>query len=202
MKCRNACLEDIESITQIHIKAFPQFFMTSLGSKFLYEYYRLYLNSSDHIAIVIEEFGVVKGFAVGTNDSLAFYKEFKINSYKFIYPILINFSNVKLLKKILKRILSIFNGNKIDNREIVYENFNELTSIALNPRLHTQGAGGQLFVYYEKICKDNNIGGIHLTTDKLNNYKVLNFYNKHGFVIKQEFYQDDLRAMYSLVKSF
>src|SRR5439155_23089815 len=57
---------DVEAVSGIHLAAFPGFFLSCLGRRFLRELYRALLADSDGIAYVAVESGRVLGFAAGT----------------------------------------------------------------------------------------------------------------------------------------
>ncbi|OUR75198.1 hypothetical protein A9Q75_18005 [Colwellia psychrerythraea] len=201
MNIRVAELIDLDHIVSVHFSAFPDFFLTSLGGQFLKQYYRIYIKYS-HIAFVAEENGVIEGFVVGSNDSIKFYQDLKKEALHFLLPLLVNFINIQLLSKIIKRIFSVLFKKKVNSSLKTYDELNELTSIGVNPTVQSKGLGYELLAKYEQHCVTNNIEGITLTTDAINNDKVLKFYKRSGYLVDQTFVQDKNRKMYSLVKYF
>lgn len=200
MKIRHSKEADLKAIVDVHNQAFENFFMTSLGSQFLIKYYRNYQNTN-HLSLVIEdENHNVLGFVVGTNNSSDFYKSLKQDWRSFLFPLLKNVFNVRMLTKIFHRAHSLVLTNKV-NTVIPPQGYNELTSIGVIPNSNIKGLGSRLLKEYESICKASGISGVYLTTDAVANESVLKFYQKHGFTIAQEFTQDNLRLMYMLIKS-
>ena len=64
--CRRALISDMPSVARIHLEAFPHFFLSQLGYRFLCVMYRAFLLNPAGIFIVIESSdGLVQGFAVG-----------------------------------------------------------------------------------------------------------------------------------------
>lgn len=57
MKLRLADERDIDAVASVHLAAFPGFFLTSLGRKFLSEMYRGFLKHPSGIFFVAEEGG-------------------------------------------------------------------------------------------------------------------------------------------------
>jgi ribosomal protein S18 acetylase RimI-like enzyme len=196
---REAILEDIDDIVHVHLKSFPSFFLTSLGEKFLAEYYNIYIQYN-HIAFVVEDNGKIEGFVVGTNSSEEFYRDFKSNIQPFLIPIITNIFNPKLVSKIFNRIYSILFKKRVNDVLKKYNDINELTSIGVLPSDQKKGLGSILLGAYESYCLNEKIKGIYLTTDAANNDSVLNFYKKSGFEIDLTFYQSEERKMYSLTK--
>lgn len=201
MIIREAVLDDLEQLVDVHFSAFSGFFLTSLGRNFLIQYYKIYIKYS-HIAFVAEVDNSIEGFVVGSNSSVDFYNDLKKEAVCFFIPILMNIVNIHLFRKIWSRFFSIFLKRKVNNSIKAYENLNELTSIGVNQNDKNRGLGSKLLAEYEDYCIRNNISGITLTTDADDNDKVLNFYKKFGYSIDQQFAQDHKRNMYSLVKYF
>jgi ribosomal protein S18 acetylase RimI-like enzyme len=201
MIIRKATLSDLAGIVNVHLLAFPHFFLTSLGRDFLVQYYKIYIKYS-HIAYVAEENSAIEGFVVGSNNSASFYKDLKKEVRHFIFPILANMINIQLFKKILRRVIAVFFKKKVNASLKSYDNLNELTSIGVMPNDQSRGLGSQLLEKYEQYCNCIGIEGITLTTDAENNKNVLKFYEKSGYLIDQTFVQDETRTMYSLVKYF
>ena len=198
---RKAELRDLDQIVDIHMLAFPDFFLTSLGKSFLKQYYKVYIKYS-HIALVAEDNEVIEGFVVGSNNSVIFYENLKKEFIFFIYPTLLNAINLKLLSKIFKRLFSVLFKKKVNRALKTYTGLNELTSIGVNPKGQSRGLGRKLLIEYEQQCRAYKVKGITLTTDAENNDGVLTFYKKSGYEIDQTFIQDEKRVMYSLVKYF
>jgi ribosomal protein S18 acetylase RimI-like enzyme len=201
MIIRHAELNDLEQIVNVHFLAFSEFFLTSLGRRFLKEYYKIYIKYS-HIAFVAENNGVIEGFVVGSNNSTVFYTNLKKEIFCFIFPMLTNLFNFNLLSKISKRVFSLLFKGKVNSSLKSYDKLSELTSIGVILNDQNKGVGSLLLARYEEYCIEKKIKGITLTTDADKNEKVLKFYKKFGYSIDQTFIQDEKRAMYSLVKYF
>lgn len=199
MKVKKADLSHLDAMVKVHLHSFPNFFLTSLGNKFLLEYYRIYIQYG-HIALVLEDDGLIEGFVVGTNSSEQFYKDLKSNIALFIIPIFSNLFNPKLITKIFKRAYSICFKKRVNNELDKYINLNELTSIGVMPTDQNKGIGTLLLSTYEDCCLKKQLNSIYLTTDADNNDPVLNFYKKAGFEIDLTFYQGKDRRMFSLTK--
>lgn len=201
MNIRLAELNDLDQIVDVHFSAFPDFFLTGLGRKFLKQYYKIYIKYS-HIAFVAEKHGVIEGFVVGSNNSTVFYKDLKKEIINFIFPMLVNIFNFHLLSKIVKRVFSVLFKKKVNSSLKPYDELNELTSIGIILNDQNRGLGSLLLAKYERYCIEENVKGITLTTDANKNEKVLKFYKKFGYSIDKTFVQDEKRTMYSLVKYF
>jgi ribosomal protein S18 acetylase RimI-like enzyme len=201
LKVRKADFTDIDGIVQVHLQSFPNFFLTSLGKRFLSEYYNIYIQY-EHIAFVVEDSGNIEGFVVGTNSSESFYKDLKSNIRHFLIPIMTNVLNPKLIYKIANRVYSVLFKKRVNEELKKYKDINELTSIGVSPSDQKKGIGCILLRAYEEYCLNEKVKGIYLTTDAESNDSVLNFYKKSGFEIDLTFYQGEERKMHSLTKYF
>lgn len=65
MKLRFADERDIDAVASVHLAAFPGFFLTSLGRRFLIEMYRGFLSHPSGIFFVAEEQGRSWGLPLG-----------------------------------------------------------------------------------------------------------------------------------------
>src|SRR5258708_4024260 len=66
---------DVAAVARLHMRAFPGFFLTSLGDRFLRYYYRMFPKYGGTIALVAETAsGDIAGFAVGAANAPGFYR--------------------------------------------------------------------------------------------------------------------------------
>ena len=82
---RDMKLADLGDVVLIHNQAFPDFFMTLLGSPFLRNYYLTVLEYNKSISLVYVDINDnVTGFSVGFIDADVFYKFLKKKFYRFL----------------------------------------------------------------------------------------------------------------------
>jgi len=163
-KLRVANRNDLKMIVDIHIKAFPEFFLTKLGPRFLYKYYNLILNHEKKIFLVTEEDGYPIGFVAGFLQPSNFYAYVRKHKNILIFTLIpIIFRNPFFIIKC------------------------ELASIAVNPDYVGQGLGKKLVKAFIEISQKKNAGIIYLTTDVDNNEVVNNFYQSLGFSLYRTF---------------
>lgn len=196
MRIRKLEIYDTKKVVEIHLKSFKDFFLSSLGERFLYIYYKSCIESNESISIcAIDENENLVGFSVGCINSRGFHKRLIKESFLafIVQGIIILFSNPKA-------IIRLFNNlgkkiNKEDNGDYV-----ELLSIGVLPGISGQGIGKELMKNFEEEAKMRNAKEIALTTDLINNNKVLEFYFKNGYSIYYEFIAYPNRKMYKLIK--
>ena len=192
MNVRKATNKDIDSIVEIHMERFSSFFLTTLGYSFLTVFYKAFLKNPG-VLIILEDEGIVKGFAAGSRDSRSFFKKLlKNNLLEFC------FAGARVLltnPTALKRMAT--NAGKSEKNNLI---FAELLSIATLK--NKRGYGKILLEEFEKeIVKENmNDLPVSLTTDYDDNEKAVQFYKDCGYEIQEVFQSFQNRKMYRFIK--
>ncbi len=190
-KLRLVNRNDLKIIVDIHIKAFPEFFLTKLGPKFLSKYYNLILNHEKKIFLVAEEDGYPIGFVAGFLQPSNFYAYVRKHKNILLFALIpIIFRNPFLIS----RIISNFRSTKKKEQENKLIKC-ELASIAVNPDYAGQGLGKKLVKAFIEISQKKNADIIYLTTDVNNNEVVNNFYQSLGFSLYRTFIAPGNRFM-------
>lgn len=193
---RDLHTNDIESIVDIHLLAFKDFFLTSLGKRFLKAYYKACLNDTESISLcVINQNNQIEGFAIGCLQSLGFHKRILIRNFPIFFQqaIIILFESPRSLIRLMHNFEK--NNNKNDNGK-----YTELLSIAVMPKNKGLGLGKKLLDKFEEIAKQRGSKKITLTTDYYNNQDVIHFYQKNGYLIYYDFTTFPDRKMYKFFK--
>lgn len=190
-------MSDSFEIANIHLKSFPNFFLSTLGLSFLKIYYRSCAESNYAISIcaVAKDDDHLCGFAVGCFNSNGFNKRLVLdNSIPFgLQAIRLIFTKPFAFFRLLKNFQK---GESFDDME----NCAELMSIGVIPDKMGLGIGQKLLINFEKKVKEKGIKFITLTTDLSSNDQVLKFYKKAGYKIYYEFVSYPNRRMYRLIK--
>lgn len=186
---------DVKDVSLIHQAAFENFFLTTLGLKFLETYYKACLKNSQTIAYCAEDSkGKIVGFATGTLLAKGYHKTIFLKNWFFFLASLA----ISIVKKpsILIRLAKNLEKNERNDDKGDYA---ELLSIGVNPSCKGGGVGKALLNIFCQEVKNKGGSKIVLTTDKLNNEAVLGFYQKAGFEIYYEFITFPNREMYKLI---
>lgn len=196
MEVKTAVLSDVEEIVKIHNSAFENFFLTSLGDRFLKFYYEAFVNSSLGIVLCAVDGGNILGFAATAKCSKGFNLQLlKTNLCRF-FLIALRFlfvspkSLVRLAKNLTKKTNTID-----DNAE-----YAELYSIGVYNTQQGKGIGKMLLMETENKLLSLGITKISLTTDFNDNDSAINFYTKMGYEVLYEFISYPNRKMYRLIK--
>lgn len=196
IEIREALATDIERIVAIHNEAFKDFFLTSLGSRFLALYYRSVLNHPRGILLVSDNGEGVIGFCAGTLFSAGFNSSLiKSNFSSYVIEGLkLLFTNPVSLWHLFKN-FSKEDSNAGDNGE-----YAELLSIAVDPNTQGSGAGKSMLRALEEVVKKMGGKQLSLTTDFNDNEKAIGFYHSLGYKKWYDFVTYPNRRMYRLIK--
>lgn len=196
MEVRDLNISDVSKIAEVHEKSFKDFFLTSLGKRFLETYYSASVNNNTSIGIgLFDSDDNLYGFATGTSQSAGFHKTLLFqNAFLFFKSLLfVSLSRPKVLIRLAKNINK--KSNIIDDKQ-----YAELLSIAILPHLKGSGYGKLLLEEFEKKVMIHNVSKIVLTTDFNDNNSVIKFYNKCGYNVYYDFFAYPNRHMYKLIK--
>lgn len=188
---------ELNDVITIHEDAFKNFFLTELGSKFLYVYYKSVMRHNDGILLGAYNENKMVGFCAATTLSAGFNKKLVItNLYDFL-KIGINL----LLRKPSSIIHLLKNFSKTDNT--TYDNgmYAELLSIGVSKQMQGKGIGKHLLTELEEYLNKRNCKSVSLTTDYYNNEKTIQFYKTCGYEVMYVFSTYPNRKMYRLIKN-
>ncbi len=179
-------------IAEIHIAAFPDFFLTQLGKSFLTALYQGYIedNESGILVAVSKSSGQIVGFIAYSNNYSRFYSELmKKHLLKFALG-----AAVAALKKpsCIRRLLR---GLKKGVQVKRAERYVELASIGVYPQKQGEGIGGMLVDYFVSTVDFRKYAYINLETDAVNNEAVNMFYQKKGFRLSRQYVTAEGRRM-------
>ena len=195
---KKAQLSDVDGIVAIHQQAFEDFFLTSLGVKFLKLYYSTFITSGEGVVYCATKENEVVGFSAcsyisrGFNTSLI-----KKNLVGFgIEALLLLFSKPKALIRLAK------NMNKESKNATIKDNgeYAELYSIAVSPTCQGGGYGRKLLTATEEDVRQHN-NKVSLTTDYYDNDKTIAFYRALGYEEYYDFITYPDRRMWRLIKN-
>jgi GNAT superfamily N-acetyltransferase len=187
---RKMNLGDLVSVVNVHLASFTGFFLSSMGDRFLQEYYKSVLVDETHIAYVFPNTGDVSGFVVGTAQPAGFYKRvLKSNWVNFLLssiPVVMKDPFVAL--RLMRRIEMVQGTPFKDDYAL-------LMSIAVEPNEQGKGIGAQLVAAFLQDAEERGCLGAILTTDAQENDLVNYFYLRRGFHLSRIFVTSGGREM-------
>jgi GNAT superfamily N-acetyltransferase len=181
--------EDALKIAELHHIAFPNFFLTSLGKRFLTVFYKSILESEDGFGVGFFENKNLVGFAIGTTKPNGFYKRL---AQKNFIPLTIAAIPSLLLNP--KKGLQLIQSFRSQHQSID-ETTGVLLSICTSPTIQNKGMGSQIISAFEELSKQKNLCFLALTTDYDNNETVNTFYQNKEYKLKEQFYTKNGRKM-------
>jgi len=195
---RKATVLDINDIVDIHLAAFENFFLTSLGRDFLKYFYHSCVCFEGCSIQVVEERSneVIQGFILYSYESSGFYSKlirFNLKQY-LVLGLRILVTRPKALYRLFK------NLNKGNNKSKIESYYSEILSIAVLPNHRGSGAGQTLIDASILDLRIRDIDKVVLTTDKLDNDAVKAFYKKNRFYVLEEFLTYPNRPMLRLIR--
>lgn len=195
MTARDAILEDSDTIAEIHLKSFKDFFLSTLGHRFLKTFYKACIKSPGAVTVVCcSPDGEITGFALASASAKNFYRKLLIKNALafFAEAIILLFSKPRAL---LRLALNLSKSGD-DSTDMA-----ELLSIASLPAHKGKGVGKILIQSIEERLIKINAPGITLTTDFYENEDVIRFYMGNGFSATGEFIAYPGRKMLRMSKS-
>lgn len=184
---------DLAEVVRIHLLAFPTFFLSSLGTRFLRVFYAGFLGKGDAIALVVEsEPGTILGFVAGTAQAQGFYR--RLLRERVVRLVL------AALPVVLTRPTLVFAlRRRLSNRgheNVLPPATAGLLSLAVDPARQRGGAGAILVQQFLQAAYASGATGVALTTDAEHNDAVNHFYRSKGFQLMQTFSTAEGRRMH------
>jgi ribosomal protein S18 acetylase RimI-like enzyme len=168
----------LDKVVGIHLKAFPRFFLSLLGSEFLRVLYEETLRDPSGIGFVAVGATGLCGFVVGTDSPAGYYRRLLYRRWwRFgaaaLWPIL-------RCPSLVPRLLNAF---KRPREASGLPDACELMSIAVDPTVQGGGAGRALVAAFVEETRRRGRRLVLLTTDEEENGRVNRFYESQGFQI-------------------
>lgn len=182
--------EDSKMIAKLHVLAFPNFFLTSLGIRFLNTFYEKTLKSKNGLGVGVFKDDKIIAFAVGSNQIRGFYKSL-VSSDGLSLLIAALPALVFKPKSVLRIIKNIIGSDKgFQPNDGAW-----LLSICTDPHYQGVGISQQCLLGFEKLCLGKSIEKIWLTTDNQENERANLFYKKMNYQLKNTFSNSNKRKM-------
>jgi GNAT superfamily N-acetyltransferase len=175
---RPANLRDLSRIVAAHQTAFPSFFLTMLGPRFLGELYAEFLTAESSICYIADDRGECLGFVVGTTEPASFFKRLLARRWHaFLFAGLSRLMRhpVSVSQRFLAALS--FRGDL----PAAITDATLLSSLAVHPPAEGKGIGLALVETFcaEAVARGSNY--VYLLTDEGDNHRVNCFYRKCGF---------------------
>lgn len=191
--------QDIKEVVNVHIRAFPGFFLTFLGPKFLKVFYNSFTYNTTGIGFVAENSvtGKVLGVIVGPLVPDGYFK--RLLKKRWWAFCLASFTAILKRPAVVKRLFRalFYSGQAPQGSKRAL-----LSSIAVDPEAQGQGVGRSLVERWVEEVRLQGGKGCYLTTDAENNEKINTFYRKLGWKINSTYVTPEGRKMNRYVFDF
>lgn len=190
--------EDVGSVVQLHLRAFPNFFLSFLGPRFLREFYHSFLADPVGIAFVARnaQDGVV-GAIVGPVDPRGFFgRLLRRRWWAFAVASLAAVMRRPSSAPRLARAL-LYRGETPSGPVRAL-----LSSLAVSPAAQGRGIGRALVQRWLDEARLRGARGCFLTTDAENNDSVNRFYASQGWKLESAYTTPDGRKMNRYIYDF
>jgi len=173
---------DVAPLARLHRRAFPGFFLSSLGEPFLEEFYRGFLGDVTAVTVVARAAGTVRGAAVGTLAPAAFFA--RLLRRRWSGFAVASCRAVLARPAALPRLVQAVRyrgaaGGHVDGAL--------LSSIFVDPAARAAGVGGALLEAWVDRARAGGAAQAYLTTDADGNDAVNSFYRRHGWSASDRF---------------
>jgi len=188
--------QHISSVVRMHLKAFPGFFLSFLGPRFLKEFYAAYVNEESSIALVAVDSpgSQVVGAVVGTIQPGGFFRRLvKRRWWAFCLASMDALMRRPAIAPRLFRAV-FYRGDAPPTAPLAL-----LSSIAVDPVFQNRGVGRMLLNQFIKQVTDRGGMGCYLTTDAEGNDAVNRFYLRNGWRVESCYITAEGREMNRLV---
>jgi glycosyltransferase involved in cell wall biosynthesis/GNAT superfamily N-acetyltransferase len=188
---------EVPAIAQMHMDAFPDYFMTSLGKHFLVQFYLAFTEDpSSVVSVAREPGGRILGVAVGSAQPAGFFRRALV--HRFTGFALAGLSAVLSNPGSVFRLVrgAMYRGDQPRGSGGAL-----LSTIAVVPTYQGGGVGQAVLESWERNAVYKGATEAYLTTDSDKNVRVNHFYQKAGWSIDHQYKTREGRAMSRYRKS-
>lgn len=189
----------VRGAADVHRREFPQFFLTTLGTRLLRQLYLSIVTDDSAFGFVTEDVatGAVTGVVTGTVEPEGYYKRMMTRrvwpfAWAALPTLLVRPWVVPGLFQRLR-----FRGNPPPDGRRAY-----LTVIAVDSTVQEAGLGRQLLTAWTEESRSRGVEGMYLATDADGNDGVNAFYIRCGWVLESTFVSFKGRRMNRYVLDF
>lgn len=188
----------IDTVVEIHLRAFPNFFLSFLGPRFLREFYASFLLDPQGMGYTASApDGHILGVIVGSVDPRGYFKRLlKRRWWAFC---------LASISAVIRRpscVTRLFRAASYRGESPSGPTRALLSSIAVDPNIQRAGVGKKLVEHWVEEARQRGASGCYLTTDADGNDKVNAFYQGLNWCIESTYATPEGRRMYHYVYDF
>jgi colanic acid biosynthesis glycosyl transferase WcaI len=190
-------LSDVRELARLHRRAFPGFFLSTLGEPFLIQFYRGFLQDDTAVTVVARDNrGVPRGAVVGTTEPAGFFGRLVRNRWPGFVAASASavLRNPKSAPRLVRAVT--YRGDATPGITGAL-----LSSILVDPAFQGSGVGSLLIDEWAQVAASKGAGRAFLDTDATRNDAVENFYQTRGWHLAGEHETREGRKMNRYAKS-
>lgn len=187
---------DAPQLATLHAAAFPTFFLSSLGERFLSEFYCGFADDPSAVVVVQRDLGGRPvGVAVGTVEPDRFFSRLlRRRLWGFLRAAAgAAAKNPRAIGRLVRAV--VYRGDPGDAHAGAL-----LSSICVDPALGGRGHGRRLIEAWERRAYALGARSAYLTTDAIGNARTNRFYVESGWTLSDSFATPEGRAMNRYVR--
>lgn len=197
--CRPAGGVDVDAVVRNHLAAFPGFFLTLLGNRFLARLYQGFASEHDVATLLVAECdGEIVGFLAGCRAPEEFFRRMR-RKYGFYMAFVALPSVLRHPLRVLERLLAAarYRGDRPPD----LPGYWLLSSLGVAPSRSGLGLGEALVARFCGLAREAGARGVYLLTDAAGNDRTLRFYGKCGFTEHSVLVRPDGRRLALITRS-
>jgi ribosomal protein S18 acetylase RimI-like enzyme len=203
IQLRAACFDDVDTIVGVHLSAFPDFFLSRLGFRFLRQLYRVFVTDPDGICLIAEygsatERGSIVGFVAGSSAPAALFRR-ALRSRGLLFAWSAAGALLRDPVTVARRLLAAISYR--GEQPAMLPSAALLSSLAVAPGARLGGVGRALVNGFCGAARSRHSPCVYLTTDRNDNDAVNSFYRTLDFTVLTTTTRRDGRVMITYVKT-
>lgn len=183
--------DDVARLAEVHVAAFPGFFLSTLGEPFIAAFYRGFLDDRTAVTVVARRIdGSVVGAAVGTTEPAGFFR--RLLRRRWPDFVAAGARAVARRPSLAPRLAGavLYRGDPPAKAGWAL-----LSSICVAPAAQGDGIGQHLLAAWTEAARSHGVWQAYLTTDAQDNDAVNRFYQGQGWVLSETYSAHQGRRM-------
>ncbi|MCX6360813.1 MAG: GNAT family N-acetyltransferase [Armatimonadetes bacterium] len=179
-RVRQATANDLARVVRVHVAAFPDFFMTRLGRRFLRAYYGMVMAHPRGILLVADTAEGVQGFIAGFTDPGRFYTSMRLHATHLSIRAVVGIvRRPGLWPRLVRTAQGVVRPRAVFT---ALPDSCELASLGVSPSYSGKGMGQALVAAFMALAFEQGATHVYLTTAEQGNDRVNRFYRRLGFL--------------------